>query len=104
MTRQKRWQAQNPEKLKGLQIKRFWPGSTWEEALEKYEQLHRRQKGACAICMEAKEVRQLSVDHSHKTGKVRGLLCGRCNRGLGMFEDNPDLLVIASDYLEKAFA
>lgn len=56
------------------------------------------QDGKCAIC--SLEV-DLCVDHNHVTGSVRQLLCGNCNRGLGMFQDNPDLLLLAGLYLER---
>lgn len=41
------------------------------------------------------------VDHSHQTGRVRGLLCNRCNVGIGLFQDNPGLCRIAAEYLDK---
>jgi hypothetical protein len=52
----------------------------------------------CQICS-LPDRRALNVDHCHTTGKVRGLLCDSCNKGLGMFKDNPDLLTNAVKYL-----
>ncbi len=64
------------------------------------------QKGVCAICHKTckpvgRKLGRLSVDHDHTTQKVRGLLCGKCNLGLGYFGDSPDTLVNAILYLEK---
>ena len=42
-----------------------------------------------------------AVDHNHTTGKIRDLLCGNCNGGLGKFMDNPELLIKAADYLKE---
>ena len=56
------------------------------------------QQGKCAIC---KEPLSLKVDHNHKTGKVRGLLCNGCNRGLGFFTDNMSVLESAICYLKS---
>ena len=56
-------------------------------------------KGKCLICR--KEYKSLSVDHDHKTGKVRGLLCGNCNRALGLLYDNIKVSVNVTKYLKK---
>ncbi len=68
------------------------------------------QGGLCAICRTPEtagdrngNVRRLGVDHSHITGRVRGLLCSRCNSMIGEFgaRDNPDVLRAAAAYLEE---
>lgn len=46
----------------------------------------KKQKGLCRICKRPRKLRWLAVDHNHKTGVVRGLLCGPCNGKLGWFE------------------
>ena len=65
---------------------------------KQYQQMLLDQDGLCAICSKVC-TRQLALDHDHSTGKVRGLLCNNCNRGLGHFKDNPTLLVRAVKYL-----
>jgi hypothetical protein len=62
------------------------------------------QGGKCAICgaIEADQRRRLSIDHNHATGAFRGLLCERCNLGIGYFCDSPDLLESAANYLARA--
>jgi recombination endonuclease VII len=74
--------------------------------LQEYNQMLERQKGVCAICQKkpgkGKKSKRLAVDHSHKTGKVRGLLCLRCNHYvLGKSDENPITLRRAADYLEQ---
>jgi hypothetical protein len=61
----------------------------------------RWQRGVCPICgIDAPGKTGWHVDHDHTTGRVRGVLCGPCNRGLGQFRDNIALLHNAADYLE----
>lgn len=73
--------------------------------LEDYNTLLLNQDGLCAICSKPESVNRvdtifsLSVDHNHKTGEVRGLLCGKCNRALGNFFDSTELLQNAIKYL-----
>lgn len=65
------------------------------------------QSWRCAVCdnqgfkMREDHISGLNLDHCHKTGKARALLCHNCNRGLGLFQDNPTYLRSAADYLEK---
>ena len=76
-------------------------------SIEEYELLLKQQFGECAICRSKTgtrktKTRTLAVDHDHKTGKVRGLLCQPCNTVLGMFNDNPTLFKRAIKYLEAS--
>lgn len=72
---------------------------------EQYTDTFAEQNGKCAICntnmyLNAKDRNKTAcIDHKHETGKVRGLLCGKCNRGLGNFEDDKELLQNAITYL-----
>lgn len=74
-----------------------------------YDRMHADQAGRCAICGEVETSvhgrtgipRGLFVDHHHETGQVRGLLCSRCNFGIGQFRDDPELLSKAIDYLNS---
>lgn len=69
-----------------------------------YDAMLAAQNGVCAICgtnTPSPHRVNFYVDHCHTTGKIRGLLCGSCNTGLGHFKDNPDLLTTAISYLEK---
>lgn len=62
--------------------------------------LYDEQDGCCAICgLDFKG--EFAVDHDHKTGKVRGLLCDHCNRGLGSFKDNIARLARACEYVRS---
>ena len=63
------------------------------------EQIASIQGNLCAICQTKLE--EKCLDHDHKTGKIRDLLCNNCNAGLGKFQDNPELLIKAADYLKE---
>lgn len=69
-------------------------------SLEEYDQMLQAQKGLCALCRQLPKSRSLHVDHDHETGRVRGLLCMKCNRALGYLQDSPVLLRTAAKYLE----
>lgn len=67
---------------------------------EDYDHMFAEQNGLCAICGRP-DSRALSVDHDHETGKVRGLLCSKCNFLLGYADDDPEILTRAIEYLAE---
>ena len=78
-----KWNRNNKHKMREDALLRRY-GIT----LAQYQQMLNSQGGACAICRQKKK-RTLHVDHNHRTGSVRGLLCDYCNRRLGYLGDNP---------------
>jgi len=94
----------NPEAKKRQALKR-----TYGITLEQYNKLFESQNGVCAICGKPEtdtnnrtnKVIQIAVDHNHQTGNVRGLLCGKCNRMLGLVDDKIEVLIKAIDYLKE---
>ena len=70
---------------------------------EDYTKMLEDQDHKCAICgiHQSEYEKTLYVDHDHNTGEVRGLLCGKCNTGLGMFQDQHYLLENALEYLNR---
>ncbi len=96
--------ARSPHVLKRGYLKKHY-GIT----LERYNEIYDSQKGLCAICERPErriyhktgEPFLLAVDHCHKTGKIRGLLCSYCNHGLGNFEDDTNRLESAIAYLKS---
>lgn len=72
--------------------------------IEQYDNMLQSQNSVCKICGKpelAKVGNRLAVDHCHKTGKVRGLLCSLCNKGIGHFYDSVELLQKTIDYLNE---
>lgn len=71
----------------------------YDLTVEQYQTMVSEQGGCCAICLRPE--RRLHVDHEHSTGRVRGLLCKKCNMGIGLLGDSPAVLTAAAVYLEK---
>lgn len=69
---------------------------------EQYNEILSSQGGVCKICKRTDISKALHVDHCHKTNKIRGLLCNTCNRGLGFFKDNLELLKEAINYVSSS--
>jgi 5-methylcytosine-specific restriction endonuclease McrA len=105
------WIKDNPEARKAYaQSERCKTGQRnsrykklYKITVEEYDQKMLEQKGICAICPkhQSESKKKFAVDHNHKTNQVRGLLCDNCNRALGYFQDNPDLLDSGSVYLRS---
>src|SRR6267142_1795993 len=93
----KRWRARNLEKAQkfGRESKRRCRAARLEKIRKELIQ-----ENSCAICGVSFS-RTPHVDHCHVTGKIRGLLCSKCNRGLGFFQDSVQTLESAVRYLKK---
>lgn len=90
--------ARNPAKVRAKQLR-----SKFGITLGQFISMEAEQGGCCAVCRTDSPGGRggWHVDHNHVTGKVRGLLCNRCNMGLGYFKDDPLLLERAADYLRS---
>jgi hypothetical protein len=101
-----RWRAANPEADKRKYLMR-----KFNITLEEYKDLLNKQNGVCAICGEKESVlrraksgqEMLAIDHCHVTGKIRGLLCFKCNTGIGALGDSVEGLERALSYLRKTY-
>lgn len=101
--RAKLWRHNNPERYLNISYKRLY-GITYE----RYMELLAEQNYVCKMCNEPEVllnrsrdgIRRLAVDHCHKTGAVRGLLCTACNTGLGCFKEDKQKLLNAIRYIE----
>ena len=101
----KLWIDNNPDKVREYRAKDPYTlkkrcarhGLTEEEFWSMYEE----QDGTCPICDRHIEAEDSAIDHNHTTGEVRGILCKKCNRGLGLLGDNPEILNRAETYLLK---
>lgn len=113
-TRSSAWYAANRERAKAARKAHYHANKAAMRALKlerkyglkagEYEARLQNQDGHCAICpATVADARggALHVDHDHATGKVRGLLCGRCNNALGSFEDDSARFERAAAYLRR---
>lgn len=73
-------------------------------SVEAYQNMYELQGGRCSICNVKLIMPRLRIDHDHKTGETRGLLCVSCNTGIGLLKESPDILRNAAKYLEKCDA
>ena len=103
----KKYLAKHPD----FEKKRYWanPMAVREKHLKRkykitlkdYDAMFLSQSGRCAICGKSQN-RAFDVDHNHKTGQVRGLLCTNCNRMIGHAGDSSETLKCAAEYLESS--
>jgi len=92
----RKWYNENKERTRNSQLIRVF-GIT----LDEYNIMLDKQNDRCAICGENVGGKSFAVDHDHLSGKVRGLLCGSCNVGIGHFRDDPELLEKAIEYIKR---
>lgn len=91
------------ERSRAIHLKR-----TYDLTEEEYGVLYQEQNGVCAICGQPEtnvnsktgKVRNLAIDHSHKTGRIRGLLCRKCNTALGNLDEDIDKIQRLIDYIK----
>ena len=84
--------------------KKYHLKSLYGLSLTDFDNLLLAQNNKCPICgqpLDLQKPKNVVVDHSHKTGKVRGILCSNCNKALGFLKDNPEYAYNASIYLES---
>ena len=96
------WKKNNPEKVKLTKRKNML--KKYGVTIESYDQMLSKQNHSCNICLkhESEFDIRLSVDHCHKTGRVRGLLCQACNTMLGKWKDDKEKFERAAAHLTAA--
>lgn len=95
-----KWRAkQDPEYIR--EYKRAKLLEKYGITPDEYKKLFKKQKGKCAICNKKPiKGRNLAIDHCHETGRIRGLLCFRCNFGLSYFSEDAEMLLRASKHIK----
>ena len=112
VARVRRWQAANPERFAAYQaeyrnrperkrkMRDLYYRRTHGMSADEVDVMIEAQGGVCAICEERPDVEaRLHVDHEHATGRIRGVLCSRCNHAVGLLREDPDLFARAAAYL-----
>lgn len=112
LARLKRWQKANPDKVR-VYARRHNLKKNYGITLEDYDAMLAEQGGVCALCRKDRKGegdtgrhaeyggRHMAIDHNHVTGKIRGILCHRCNRMLGHVKEDVEVFRRAIEYLEK---
>ena len=90
----KKWYYKNKPSAKNTSLK-----CNYGITLEEYKAMLKTQNGVCAVCKEPPISKALCVDHCHKTGKIRGLLCSKCNSLIGFANEGAEVLNSAAVYL-----
>jgi hypothetical protein len=100
--RRKKWYSENSTRADKTS-KKYWLKYKYGISLEERTRLFIQQNGKCAVCSrhESEFKKELSVDHSHKTGKVRGLLCAPCNHALGLLKEDVKRMSNLIKYVER---
>lgn len=97
----KKYYMKNKRKILSRQ-KRNRP-TRYKITIGDYERMVDEQGNRCKLCgNEPKEGKKLVIDHDHRNGKVRGLLCNSCNVGIGLLQDDPALLEKAINYIQSS--
>lgn len=82
------WTFSKRLRRRGITVDEFW-------------NMYDSQNGKCPICLQDIAAEDSAIDHNHETGKIRGILCKSCNRGIGLLKDSADVLESAFKYLSK---
>jgi len=107
------WRKKNPDKVKQYEMNRIRDPikqKIWDLkkhfgiSLEEYNDMLTKQNNCCKICYrnQSEFQKALCVDHNHKTGKIRGLLCFPCNQAIGLLKDNMHTCFAAGEYLRRS--
>lgn len=100
----KRWRDNNKKRIKELTLK-----YRYNITVEKFDEMVKDQNNLCAVCKKPEtlvykktnKVMDLAVDHNHLTGKVRGLLCSKCNQGYGCLQESEETITNLLEYHRK---
>lgn len=111
---QREWSRRNPDRVKANKKPAVARANSHKTTcakygitVEQYAEMLRRQHGVCAICGEPETLIRngtlcnLTIDHDHGTGQVRGLFCNNCNRAIGLLKDDSAVLREATAYLDR---
>ena len=99
--RHKEYYLTNHDRLLKRRRENNWKNNDIHITVEEYEILLIKQEHKCAICKihDSKLEKALCVDHNHKTGEIRGLVCPKCNRAIGLLNDDSKIAEQMAIYL-----